>query len=120
MAKKDDNEFASKQREAPDESAVEQKLEQKRQAASGPPVVEAKDVNTLGPTEEGDDVGQEELQERVDAEEEFGMRGIKVDPTPNEAYTVAGVTAGQPTPETDEELRVEARNVRKIDGPEPI
>jgi hypothetical protein len=120
MAKKDDNEFASKQREAPDETAVEEKLEKKRKAAAGPPVVEAKDVNTLGPTEEGEDVGQEELQERVDAEEEFGMRGIKVDPTPNEAYTVAGVTAGQPTPETDDELRAEARAVRKIDGPEPI
>lgn len=33
--------------------------------------------------------------------EQPGLRGDEVDPTPNEHYTVAGVTAGKPTPETD-------------------
>lgn len=42
-----------------------------------------------------------EVQAKVDEETEQGFRGIEVDPTPNENYTVAGVTAGKPTPETD-------------------
>lgn len=32
---------------------------------------------------------------------EAGLLGVEVDPTPNEHYTVAGVVAGKPTPETD-------------------
>lgn len=32
---------------------------------------------------------------------EVGLLGVEVDPTPNSAYTVAGVVAGEPTPETD-------------------
>lgn len=30
-----------------------------------------------------------------------GYRGVQADKTPNENYTVAGVLAGKPTPETD-------------------
>ena len=44
----------------------------------------------------------------LEAANERGYIGQKVDPTPNEAYTVAGVTEGQPTPETDEDARAEA------------
>lgn len=51
-------------------------------------------------TPPGTDVGQEEVQERMDEETEQGFRGTKADPTPNENYTVAGVIAGKPTPET--------------------
>ena len=47
------------------------------------------------------DAGEREVKQRVDAENEQGFVGIEVDPTPNSAYTVAGVTAGEPTPETD-------------------
>lgn len=47
------------------------------------------------------DAGQAEVQAKVDQENEQGFVGVKVDPTPNENYTVAGVTAGKPTPETD-------------------
>lgn len=43
------------------------------------------------------------VQEQVDTETEQGFRGVKVDPTPNENYTVAGVTSGAPVPETDDE-----------------
>jgi len=32
---------------------------------------------------------------------EAGFFGHLADPTPNHAYTVEGVTAGEPTPETD-------------------
>lgn len=44
---------------------------------------------------------------------EQGFRGVEVDPTPNEHYTVAGVTAGKPTPETD---TAAAKAARKVTG----
>ncbi len=49
------------------------------------------------------DSGQADLQARVDKENAQGFVGVEVDPTPNEHYTVAGVAAGKPTPETDDE-----------------
>lgn len=42
-------------------------------------------------------------------EQERGFRGAEVDPTPNENYTVRGVSAGKPTPETDEKAAESAR-----------
>ena len=51
-----------------------------------------------------------EVQKQVDKEQEQGFRGIETDPTPNENYTVAGVVAGLPTPETD---KAHARTVRE-------
>lgn len=56
----------------------------------------------------GDDLGQSEVQEKKDAEEAQGFHGIKADPTPDEHYTVAGVTAGKPTPETDADAAAKA------------
>jgi len=50
-----------------------------------------------------------EVQEKVNDETEKGYRGTVLDPTPNENYTIAGVTSGKPTPETDEKLAAEAR-----------
>lgn len=47
------------------------------------------------------DDGAETLQEAFDEAEDKGYFGVKTDPTPNENYTVAGVTSGAPTPETD-------------------
>ncbi len=44
-----------------------------------------------------------EVQKVVDRETEQGFRGVEVDPTPNENYTVDGVVAGAPTPETDKQ-----------------
>ena len=44
----------------------------------------------------------------AEKELEQGFRGAKVDPTPNENYTVAGVTGNAPTPETDSGLAAEA------------
>lgn len=49
-------------------------------------------------------------QEIIDRETEQGFRGVEVDSTPNEAYTLAGVTSGMPTPETDD---AQAEQVRK-------
>ncbi len=42
-----------------------------------------------------------QVQQMVDEQTEQGFIGIKSDPTPNENYTIAGVTKGLPTPETD-------------------
>ena len=50
------------------------------------------------------DLGQAEVQERMDEINEKGYLGSVPDPTPNENYTVAGVTSGAATPETDPEL----------------
>lgn len=51
-----------------------------------------------------------EVQKIADAENEKGFRGIEVDSTPNENYSVQGVTSGAPTPETDKE---HAKKVRE-------
>lgn len=43
---------------------------------------------------------QEHVQEVIDAEEAQGFRGVKTNVVPNKNYTLAGVNAGEPTPET--------------------
>lgn len=48
-------------------------------------------------------------QERIDQEQKQGFRGVETDSTPNENYTVAGVTSGAPTPETDVKLAKKVR-----------
>jgi hypothetical protein len=44
---------------------------------------------------------EKDVQKAVDKETEQGFRGVEVDQTPNENYTIAGVTSGKPTPETE-------------------
>lgn len=64
-----------------------------------------------------DDHGQKEVQERSDVETEQGFRGDgPVDPTPNEAYTVEGVTSGEPTPETDAKAAAKAEEAARGEG----
>lgn len=58
---------------------------------------------------ENEDSGRSLVQEQFDQEQEQGYVGTKVDPTPDENYTLQGVASGAPTPETDEELAAEAR-----------
>lgn len=50
-----------------------------------------------------------DVQKQADEIAEKGYVGTLVDPTPNENYTVAGVTSGKPTPETDEAQAEKAR-----------
>ena len=57
-----------------------------------------------------DDSGAAEVQAKVDAENEQGFRGVRVDPTPLENYTLQGVVSGKPTPETDEKAAAKARD----------
>ena len=54
-----------------------------------------------------------EIDQRINKENAQGFRGVEVDSTPNENYTVAGVTSGAPTPETDVES---AKQVRQETG----
>ena len=48
-----------------------------------------------------DDAGQAEVQAKFDEAEEKGYFGETPDKTPNENYTLQGVTSGKPTPETE-------------------
>lgn len=57
---------------------------------------------------------EEQVQEVVDEETEQGFRGVEVDSTPNENYTVAGVVEGKPVPEAEADpvaARREASNL---------
>lgn len=76
------------------------------QAVPGPPaseeVAEAQaKVDGIGQEDELVNPAQHELKKTVDEANDKGFYGVKVDPTDNSAYTVGGVTAGKPTPETD-------------------
>jgi hypothetical protein len=54
-----------------------------------------------------------DIQKQVEQDEARGFRGVEVDPTPNENYTIAGVTSGAPTPETDGDAAEAARKAQK-------
>ncbi len=47
------------------------------------------------------DAGEAEVQAKADEAAEKGYFGTLADETPFENYTLAGVAAGKPTPETD-------------------
>lgn len=51
---------------------------------------------------------EDRVQAAVDEETDRGLAGLEIDPTPNENYTVSGVTSGKPTPETDEKAAAKA------------
>lgn len=55
----------------------------------------------VGEVDEKVNPAQDVLQETVDKAEDRGFLGVETDPTPNEHYTVDGVIAGKPTPETE-------------------
>ena len=59
------------------------------------------------------DAAQEEVQKAFDEVNDKGYLGVEVDPTPDSHYSVAGVLAGKPTPETDADHSREVR--QKLD-----
>jgi hypothetical protein len=65
------------------------------------PVVPVLKNDGVGEVDEKVNPAQDELQERVDEAEAKGYLGVEADKTPDEHYTVQGVIAGKPTPETD-------------------
>ncbi len=74
-----------------------------------------KSVSTVTTTSKATDkdLGLDQVQETIDAENEQGFRGTEVDSTENFNYTVEGVGKGLPTPETD---AAQARKVREETG----
>jgi hypothetical protein len=55
---------------------------------------------------DGDSEGQveqavQQVDEAVQSETDQGYRGVRVDQTPDEHYTVEGVTSGKPVPEAE-------------------
>jgi hypothetical protein len=67
---------------------------------------------------DADAPGNDEVQQATDRAEGKGYFGVETDPTPNEHYTVAGVLAGKPTPETDADAADEAAAAqRELTGP---
>jgi hypothetical protein len=61
-----------------------------------------------GGLKKGGELGGKEVQQKMDEETEQGYRGYVPDPTPNENYTVKGVTSGAPTPENNPQAAAEA------------
>lgn len=61
-----------------------------------------------GGPKKGGELGGKEVQAKVDVETEQGFVGFVPDPTPNENYTIAGVTSGAPTPENNPQAAAEA------------
>ncbi len=57
---------------------------------------------------DGGDLGQVEVQANMNEATDQGFLGEEADPTPNENYTVEGVVAAKPTPETDEKAAAAA------------
>ena len=60
------------------------------------------------PVPAGDEVAKA-VQHATDKAQKQGFFGVETDPTPNEHYSVSGVTAGKPTPETDTDHGREVR-----------
>lgn len=54
---------------------------------------------TDAPENPADDLGADEVQQKFDEANEKGYFGTVPDETPNENYTLQGVTSGKPTPE---------------------
>lgn len=82
-------------------------------AASNKPVAE-------GGLKKGGALGGKEVQAKMDVETAQGFSGFVPDPTPNENYTVAGVTSGAPTPENNPTAAADAGSgkFRQV-NPEP-
>jgi hypothetical protein len=62
---------------------------------------EKKTSSAEEPTASADDLGADQVQAAFDEANEKGYFGETPDDTPNENYTVQGVTSGKPTPETE-------------------
>lgn len=71
-------------------------------------------ARTTDQTAQPTDAASAEVQAKSDDAAEKGYFGVSPDPTPRENYTVAGVLAGKPTPETDEQAKADALDPKKV------
>jgi hypothetical protein len=60
-----------------------------------------------------EDLGAEQVEHKYQAALDQGFEGIAADPTPDHHYTLAGVLAGKPTPETDLTFREQVEQQRR-------
>lgn len=58
---------------------------------------------------------EEQLAAQEAADVEAGFRGVRPDPTPLHHYTVPGVLAEKPTPETDDKLAADAAALQSVE-----
>lgn len=65
-----------------------------------------------GGLKKGGELGGKEIQAKMDEEQAKGYHGTVPDPTPNENYTVRGVTSGAPTPENNPKAAAEAGSTK--------
>ena len=65
--------------------------------------------DSLSPDDPPRESGEEQVDEAIQREQGQGFHGTEVDPTPNENYTLQGVTSNAPTPENDDDAAREAR-----------
>lgn len=73
-----------------------------------------------GGLKKGGELGGKEVQAKMDEATEKGHFGYTPDKTPNENYTVAGVTAGAPTPENNPQAAADVGSGKFRDvNPEP-
>lgn len=62
---------------------------------------------------------REDMQAATDQAAAQGFVGTKVDPTPDEHYTLGGVVEGKPTPETSPEMAAKAHVAARFPGIAP-
>lgn len=93
------------------EQAVTEAVGTPQDTAAGPAPVA---VGTTTPSAEAVSAGADQVQSRMDEENAVGYRGHNPSPVPNSHYTVAGVLAGKPTPETDQDMAVEVHRTLRF------
>lgn len=81
--------------------------DKKQSTAQEPSATEGADQDVKGAVSNAE-AANKQVDEAFAPIQEQGFVGVKVDPTPNEHYTVEGVTSGKPTPETDADAYAEA------------
>lgn len=74
----------------------------------------ARSQNDQTASDQPKDDASKRVQAASDEAHEKGYIGVSPDPTPRANYTVAGVTAGAPTPETDEQAKADALDPKKV------
>jgi hypothetical protein len=92
---------SSSQESQPEEqqSSEGQQSEEQPQSAEAQSEQDTGQQQSDGDAEQQVEQATQQVDEAVQSETDQGYRGVKIDQTPDEHYTVEGVTSGKPTPE---------------------
>jgi uncharacterized FlaG/YvyC family protein len=91
----------------PRKSAQQSEQPEEQQSEEQPQSAEAQSEQDTGQQQSDGDAEQQveeatqQVDEAVQSETDQGYRGVRIDSTPNEHYTVEGVTSGKPVPEAE-------------------